>query len=117
MVKNLNSCDAPLITLPITCCRMFSKKLQGPHELGAFSSANAWLATLQQAKASTGMSREATRGLLAAVHQGVMQQGGMEGNLLTGEQVLRCEIDEAVRLLVSLAHAPEALFGYKSTRW
>ena len=46
-----------------------------------------------------------------------MQPEGKEQNLLAGEQVLRCEIDEAVRLLVSLAHAPEALFGYKSTRW
>ena len=79
--------------------------------------ANAWLAALQQAKASTGMSRDATRGLLTALHQGVIQQEGMEGDLLAGEQLLRFEIDEAVRLLVSLAHAPEALFGHRSTRW
>ena len=111
-MKRLKSCS--LIMSTIVCCRIFSKK---PHESKEGNPANTWLAALQQAKASTGMSREATRGLLMAVHQGVIQQEGMEGNLLAGEQVLRIEIDEAVRLLVSLAHAPEALFGYKSTRW
>ena len=117
LVKHFESCVACLITSPIICCRMFSKKLQRTYEPEKGSPANSWLAALQQAKASTDMSREATRGLLTAVHQGVTQQEGLEGDLLAGEQVLRFEVDEAVRLLVSLAHAPEALFGYKSTRW
>ena len=85
--------------------------------MGEGSPANDWLAALQQAKASTGMSRDAKRGLLSAMHQRGTQQEEMKGNLWAGEQMLRFEIDEAVRLLVSLAHAPEALFGDKSTRW
>ena len=105
------------ISLSVVCCRIFGKKLHGPHESGKESPANDWLAALQQAKASMGMSRDAKRGLLTAMHQGSSQQEGMTRNPLAGDPVLRSEIDEAVRLLVSLAHAPEALFGYKSTRW
>ena len=116
-MKPLESCVARLITSPIICCRMFSKKLQGPREPDKGSPANFWLAALKQAKASTDMSRGTTRGLLTAVRQGVIQQEGQEGDLLAGGQVLRFEVDEAVRLLVSLAHAPEPLFGYNSTRW
>ncbi len=64
-----------------------------------------------------GMSRDATRGLLTAIYQGSTQQEKMSGNLWAGELRLRFDIEEAVRLLVSLAHVPEALFGYNSTRW
>ena len=81
------------------------------------SPANDWLAALQQAKAGMGMSRDGKRSLLTATHQGSIQQEGVQQNLWAGEPVLRFEVDEAVRLLVSLAHAPEALFGYHSTRW
>eukprot|EP00891_Asterochloris_glomerata_P008786 jgi/Astpho2/8786/Aster-05341 len=97
--------------------RIFGKKLQGSHESAEGSPANAWLAALQQTKASVGMSRDATRGLLTAIHQGITQQEKMNGGAWAGEVLLRFDIEEAVRLLVSLAHAPEALFGYNSTRW
>ena len=107
----------PLTTPPVTCCRIFGKKLQEPDESGEASPANAWLAALQQTKASTGTSRDAKRGLLTAIHLMGSQQEDMKGKLWAGEPVLRFEMDEAVRLLVSLAHAPEALFGDKSTRW
>ncbi len=63
------------------------------------------------------MSRDATRGLLTAFHQGGTHQEEMKGDLWADDQMLRFEVDEAVRLLLSLAHAPEALFGYKSSRW
>ena len=115
-MQDFERCLALIVTLTVSC-RIFGQKLQGPDESGESNPANAWLTALQQAKASTGMSRDATRGLLTALHQGIIQQEGMEGDLLAGERVLRIEIDEAVRLLVSLAHAPEALFGYRSTRW
>ena len=110
-------CVAPLFSPSVVCCRIFGKKLHGPHDLGEGSPANAWLAALQQAKAGTGMSRDVTRGLLTATHQRGTQQEEMKENLWAGELMLRFEVDEAVRLLVSLAHAPEALFGYRSTRW
>ena len=110
-------CVASLSRPSIMCYRIFGKKLHRPQESGEGSSANAWLAALQQAKASTDMSRDGMRGLLTAIHRGSTQQEEMKGDLWAGEQMLRFEVDEAVRLLVSLAHAPEALFGYKSTRW
>ena len=110
-------CVAPLISPSVVCCRIFGKKLHGPHDSEEGSPADAWLAALQQAKASTGMSRDVTRGLLTAIHQRGTQQEEMKGDLWAGEQMLRFEVDEAVRLLISLAHAPEPLFGYKSTRW
>ena len=116
-MERLESCIVPLTKSPIIGCRIFSKKLQGPQQSEESNPANAWLAALQQNKATRGMSREATRGLLTAVHKGIVGQEGKEQNLLAGEQVSRVDTDEAVRLLVSLAHAPEALFGYKSTRW
>ena len=102
---------------PDVCCRIFGKKLQGPHESGEGSPANAWLAALQQAKASTGMSRDATRGLLTAIHKGGTQQEEMQGalglanNCCALRLMRQCVCFSAWHMRLRLFLAPRALVG------